>query len=106
MVVSFRQAAGSKDWMLSYVPQLWHCSSGRRLENITVCSWRGYYPVENPYYGIMEDALEVAVAGFEEELFLEEEYQYSHPTCPRCGGHRFKVQDLPIPNSPEWEALQ
>lgn len=72
--------------MLSYVPQLWLCSSGTKLENNTACSWRGDYPV-------------AYVTRFEPDLieFMGLcDHPDVHPTCPKCGGHRFMVKDLPI----------
>lgn len=77
--------------MLSYRPQLWHCSSGRRLPNNTICSWRGAYAV---HFGFRAEP--GSIEYFEPSIFD------AHPTCPRCSGHRFKVQDLPVPKSPEW----
>lgn len=29
-----------------------------------------------------------------------------HPTCPKCREHKFKVRDLPIPGSHQWNIVR
>jgi hypothetical protein len=43
--------------------------------------------------------MKVAERG-EERLYIWDDRHQPHPTCPRCEGHTFYVQDLPIRNSP------